>query len=374
MRKTSLVFIVCLALIGSCIDPLKLKPEEELNVLIVEGAITTRPGPQAIRLTRSALYGSIFDGRIRPVIQALVTIRDSDGNSYMLTEETFSYFDPFDGQTHSEATGVYYTSKEFSGVIGKTYTLLITTANGTKYSSLPEEIIEVPEILELKAEFKKIPTAKNNNETGPIEDYQFKTGIEVSAKFKDQPGKRNFYMWKNNGTYGIITFPERYLARPPNGGPRIIPAPKDCCSLCWIDELTDRSIRLLSDINVDGNMLTVKTAFIKDDGMRYLDKYLVRIEQYSLNREAFQFFQLLKDQKSIDGDIFDPPPATIRGNMINLTNPDENVIGYFRASDVSIDSLFLTRDMLPEIVPQPYMDDDCRVFRDGTAQKPSYWH
>ena len=76
---------------------------------------------------------------------------------------------------------------------------------------------------------------------------------------------------------------------------------------------------------------------------------------------------------SITGDIFDPPPATLRGNMVNLTNPDEIVIGYFRASDVSIDSMFLTREMLAEPRPLRKINDDCREYRNGTTRKPVYW-
>jgi hypothetical protein len=60
--------------------------------------------------------------------------------------------------------------------------------------------------------------------------------------------------------------------------------------------------------------------------------------------------------------------------MINLTNPDENVMGYFRASDVSIDSMFLTRDMLLEVRPLPEILDDCRTYREGTIEIPDYWN
>jgi hypothetical protein len=59
--------------------------------------------------------------------------------------------------------------------------------------------------------------------------------------------------------------------------------------------------------------------------------------------------------------------------MINLTNPDDNVIGYFRASDVSVDSLFLTQEMLLERQPLVQINDDCRTFRRGTTERPVYW-
>jgi uncharacterized protein DUF4249 len=184
--------------------------------------------------------------------------------------------------------------------------------------------------------------------------------------------EQSFYMWKNKGTYRIIAFPEDYVIE--INGEIAIPAPKDCCKVCWVEEsIADLSIRLLTDNNVNGNKVTTSAAFIEDDGMRYTDKYLVRIEQHRLSREAFQFFKLLEEQMSIDGDIFDPPPATIRGNMINLTNPNENVIGYFRASDVSIDSIFLYPEMLLEPAILVPFNDDCRLYRDGTTVQPDYW-
>jgi Domain of unknown function (DUF4249) len=351
MQKISFILIVLVAFVGSCVDPLNINIDREVNILIVEGAITTKPGPQSIRLTRSAKYGSIFDGFIRPVQRAEVIIRDSDGINYKLNESP-------------DGPGVYFTDSSFRPEVGKSYTLLIYTANGNEYTSLPERIVKATKILDLTTAFKKFPL--NNG--------QFSSGIEVYATYEDSPDEQNFSILKNNGTYQTVTFPENYKARDPLGGPAIIPAPKECCSNCWVNELSaDPTIRLNSDNNINGNTITTLAAFIEDDGIRFADKYLVRIEHHTLTREAFQFFKLLKDQISINGDIFDPPPATLRGNMINLTNPDENVIGYFRASDVSIDSMFLTKDMLIEPQPLKQIDDDCRLFRGGTTQQPDYW-
>jgi Domain of unknown function (DUF4249) len=360
--------ILALSFLGSCINPLELSINEELNLLIVEGAITTRSGSQWIRLTRSDKFGSIFDGYIRPVQRAKVRIRDSDGNNFELSERIDTWFEligtPFgiDTINYSASTGFYYTEDNFSAEVGKSYTLLITTANGTQYSSLPEKVIKVPEILELSAEFSKIQIKKNS----------FKTGLEVYASFQDPLEEQNFYMWKNTGTYHLVTYPELYIRRGLYTGP-VQYAPKDCCRDCWVNETPDRLTRLLNDYNINGNSVTTSVAFITDDSVRFADKYLIRIEQYGLTREAFQFFKLLKEQISIDGDIFDPPPATLRGNMINLQNPDENVIGYFRASDVRIDSMFLTRDMLLEPHDLKVIGDDCREIRKGTTQRPSYW-
>ena len=100
---------------------------------------------------------------------------------------------------------------------------------------------------------------------------------------------------------------------------------------------------------------------------------MIAIRQSSLTKEAFQFFDLLKNQLSIQGSIFDPPPATIRGNMINLDDPDVAVIGYFRASDVQADTLFIPRSDVE--APRQILEirDDCRVFGNSTIERPVFW-
>ena len=349
MKTANRVLFIFLAILGSCIDPLDVNIDREVNILIVEGSITTQPGPHFVKLSQSAKYGSIFDGYIRPVSGAIVAIRDAEGRVVTLREDR-------------GAPGVYITPDGFRATVGNSYSLLISTLQGEEYTSLPEKVVAAPELVELGVEFKKTQIADN----------VFRSGLNVLATFNDDPGEKNFYMWKNNGIYKIKTYPEDYIGRDGEGNP--VPAPKDCCEFCWVEEIAgDRVIRLLSDNNVNGNKVTDIAAFVEDDGLRYYDKYLIRIAQHTLTRDAFQFFSLLKEQLSINGDIFDPPPATLRGNMINLTNPDENVIGYFRASDVSVDSLFLTIDMLTEPRPLRRVNDDCRVYRNGTTVQPVYW-
>lgn len=305
MRRVGLFFILLISFISSCIDPLDINIDKEVNVLIVEGSITTLPGLNAVRLTRSAQYGSIFDGFVKSVINASVRIRDSDGQVFVLSEA-------------EGWPGIYFTDIDFLPEVGKTYTLFISTANGILYSSVPEQIVEAPVITNLDFEFYQFK----------ISELHYGSGYNVYATFQDNANEDNYYMWKNYGKPQIISIPN-YLN-----------IELDCDDgKCWIRKSADRSVRLGNDRFLNGNLIKDHVAFITEDCVRFNTEYLVRVEHHSLSRRAYQYFKLLNDQISIDGDIFDPPPATIRGNIINLLDPDQNVIGYFRVSDVTVDSI-----------------------------------
>lgn len=76
-------------------------------------------------------------------------------------------------------------------------------------------------------------------------------------------------------------------------------------------------------------------------------KYLVTIEQQSLTKSAYDFWELVDEQNNNVGSVFDTPPARIRGNLYNVTNPDDVVLGYFGASDFSKGHIILDRNGVP---------------------------
>lgn len=348
MRIYKYIPVILIGLVLSCISPLDLKIEEEDKLLVVEGYITTLPGPYFIRLTTSAKYGSVFEGQIKPEPGADIWIRDELGNITDLIDTDF---------------GNYETPPNFRGEVGKTYTLNIRTARGEEYASLPETILPVPQVDSLYYTFKELPTT---------DEVEYNAGVEVFSVWQDPPDESNFYLWRNSGTYNVETFPENYQT--PGGENPPMAAPKGCCRVCWVNERNaDYGINIYNDINTNGSVNSQLAAFIEDDGKRFMSKYRISIQQFSLSKEAYQFLNLLRSQKSINGDIFDPPPATIRGNIINLEDPNSNVIGYFYASDVSEITEFIDRDDLPGIGSRQRIDDDCRVLRGASTLRPPDW-
>jgi len=63
---------------------------------------------------------------------------------------------------------------------------------------------------------------------------------------------------------------------------------------------------------------------------------LVTIRNYGVSQRFYNFMFILLQQNAEDGGgPFDTQPATVRGNCVNQTNPDNFPLGYFRASEVA---------------------------------------
>src|SRR5690606_11005706 len=59
-----------------------------------------------------------------------------------------------------------------------------------------------------------------------------------------------------------------------------------------------------------------------------------RVEQMSISEGAYNFLNLLFLQTAGVGSQFDSPPATVKGNIINRSNPENYALGYFMVSAI----------------------------------------
>lgn len=189
------------------------------------------------------------------------------------------------------APGIY--QKRFAGVIGRTYQLTVEVANGPVYRSLEEPLKAVPTIDSIYYEFEEASL------------YNEEEGYFVSITASDPPGKNDFYRW------------QYYV----NGEKQSEP-----------EDLFFDSDRL-----IDGNEgLTI--SFYRD-ALVVGDTALV--EQMTISENAYEFLNLLYQQTVSGGSQFAPPPAPIKGNMVNVEDNQDYALGYFMVSAVKSEKIII---------------------------------
>ena len=343
-----LIYILLL-LPMACIEPYQVDVPEGQQLLTIEGLIHTGPGPHAITLTRSATYGSVFEGLIRPVRGATVIVRDNEGQITFLEEGT-------------EARGSYFTPASFRAEIGKSYTLQIQTVEGKVYTSLPERVESVPAIENIEVKTVTIPV---EGETNP------RSGVQLISEINDPADQNNFYFWRLGPIVHVLEArPDLFVNRETR-----TPAPKACCFTCFRTEVTgNSSLFIAQDDNFNGLTTRIPAAFIEDNGLRFVERLRADLKQYGISQEAFRFLKLVKQQADISGSIFDPPPATIRGNMISLEDPDEVVLGYFIAAGEAVRRIYINKSDLTFNQINATIPDDCREVSGAVVNPPFDWN
>lgn len=348
MMQKRLFFLLLLISFG-CVEPYEVDLEEGPQILTVDGTITSGAGPHRIFLSRSATYGSVFEGLVRPVSGATVIARDELGNVVFFAEK-------------SENKGEYQAPDSFFAVIGRSYTLQIQLSDGKVYTSFPEKVTQPPAIKNLS--YRSVTT--------PVEgEINNASGVQLIVDIDDPGEENNFYYWRNaRATYVLETRPDLFVDRE-----TMDPAPKGCCSICYTSELIgNQSIFIATDDNFNGLSTKIPVGYIPDDGVRFIQTYRIDLRQLSISAEAYRFLRLVKQQSELSGSVFDPPPATIRGNMISLDDPDEVVLGYFIAAGETTERVYIDGNQLEFRQNLATIPDDCRVVgNSSTVNPPADW-
>ena len=112
--------------------------------------------------------------------------------------------------------------------------------------------------------------------------------------------------------------------------------------------------------------------FISQDNYIIADRYSILVKQYVQNLESYNFYYTLQ-KLSNSGAILSPiQPGFIYGNISNVENKNEKVIGFFDVSSFSEKRIFLNYgDLFPGETLPPYFYK-CEILDyDKTKLKPN---
>jgi hypothetical protein len=195
----------------------------------------------------------------------------SDATVYITDSSTTYFF------TENPGTGEYLCDN-FNPIIGETYFLTVKT-NDETYTAT-ETLIGVP----------TIDSIEQNNEGGFLGN-----AIEVKFFFQDNGLLNNFYLIQFNSNFNLL--PE---------------------------------YDVINDEFFQGNQMF---GLYSNEDMKTGDEL-----NFSLHGISERYYNYLNVLLGIaggnGGSPFSTPPATVRGNFVNQTNPDNFAYGYFSLSEI----------------------------------------
>ncbi|WP_247235448.1 DUF4249 domain-containing protein [Telluribacter sp. SYSU D00476] len=342
----------CLVLMAGCITPYDGDVKEVPPGIVVQGFISNEEGPYTVRLTTAANY--TYAGLNYAIENATVYITDNEGNRENLVHK---------------GLGEYQT-QTLRGQTGRTYQLHIE-ANGKRYQSRPETIRPVSKIDRVYDESYRI--------IDPNTRQDILGGWKVYIDTKDPAESGNYYRWSWKH-YKQAVFCGSVNDR--NGNPLY---GLFCCNAnCWdiVRCMGPNCINVANDALINGKNITRQE--VAEVPVGCLDRYYIEIEQQALSRDAYVFWNTVKRMLQNTGGMFDVTPSAIPGNMTNVTNPDEDVFGYFGAIGVERVGYYVDRtgadrsecDMGMPYPPTGGIPPPCAPCAESlyrTAKRPGFW-
>jgi hypothetical protein len=302
----------------ACVNPIKdFIQVDSTSFTTIEADISDDPALTKVRLTTSS--NRIISQLTLPISKATVSITDQNGVKTVFTEGT--------------PLGNYFPPVGFKGVVGNTYKLNVKMLSGQSYESTAETMKAVPEIdnaisrFEVFDQYSKVDIRR--------------AGFTVYLDFKDSPAEGDYYLWnwkhyEKIGFCATCTDGAKFdFAKLDCVAPKL---PTEdilnyqCDGNCW-DITTNNDLNVFSDVLTNGQRVVGRqVARIPFDNWT---PYYFRLEQRSITKNAYAFYQSLISQVQSSGSLFDVPAETrFSLNIKSTTTPSERVLGIFNVFSV----------------------------------------
>ncbi|KPK82636.1 MAG: hypothetical protein AMS27_14410 [Bacteroides sp. SM23_62_1] len=272
--------------------------------LVVEGLLTDQPGIQTIYLSRSSPYS---DPGFIPERDCLVRVVDENGNSYLF---------------YDQGEGVYQRFMMASQLVrGTAYKLSILTTEGKEYES-NYEILPFPCPL-IDSVYFETETVGTFDPEQPLEGIQFY--IDLDAE-EDQA--RN-YRWELVETweyYAAHIITDYY-----DGELHKMDDPFKYHH-CWYTGRISNIYTSSTKHSVSNRINRYPLYFVSNQTNRLKIRYSLLVKQFSLSDEAYQYWDQMRRQHQESGGLYETQPAQIRGNVYNINDPEELVLGFFNVA------------------------------------------
>ncbi len=315
--KTAMLVLPFLWL-TSCVDEFWPELTKYENLLVVDGGINNGPPPYTIKLSKSSPLDS---AQLIPFPGCIVSITASDGYKELLTEVE---------------EGVYKTSVAgIQGVAGLKYRLNIETPSGKTYESSFDKIEKAVLIDNVYAEIEEHKVGGYDH---PLQGYQFYLDTETATS------DSTYFIWRMEAAfhyqseYYIHWYWQTHLERF---------NPTDSLYNCWTT-YSLRDIYTYNTSSLTSNKLSrFPLNFVSTEDRKLTVRYSLLVRQYSVNKTAYMCWSSLEKQNADQGSLYSHQPYQIKGNVTNIKQPDEPVLGYFLVSGIDSKRIFVDRPDLP---------------------------
>ncbi len=286
------------------------------NILVVEGFINTGSDSTIIKLSRTVTLAN--KNVINAETGAMLSIETSTNESRPLVEKE---------------KGSYVTPALNFG-LNKKYRLRIRTKTGANYLSDFVDAIPSPQIDSVNYSVKP-------------------EGLQLFVNASDPTNKTHYYRWDYEETW--IFYAQYNSSSIWKGGPMAVDrSPEESIYKCW-GSAKSSTILLGSSIKLNKDVIHLSPLTdIVASSERLSERYSILVKQYALNKESFEFWENLKKNTESLGSIFDVLPSQLTGNIRNVANNAEPVIGYISAGTMQQKRIFINKSDLPRWSVKPF--------------------
>lgn len=300
--------------LGSCkkayAPPTSLKTDYA-SVLVVEGFINSGVGTTKFVLSKASQLEN--KTTFIPEKNATVSVESDQGKSENLIQN---------------GDGIY--EKPLTIISSQKYRLRVKTAAGKEYLSDYVEVKATPDIDSI--------TWRESTD-----------GVEILADTHDDRNNSKYYRWDYEESWMFnANYDSEFIYK---NNVMLARSPQESVYRCWANNnstsiILGSTVKLTSDI-IDDQFIATIPSYSEKLGIRYS----ILVKQYTLSKAAYEYFEVMKKNTEELGSIFGPLPSQQNGNIKNIKDEKEPVVGFIYATSQKEKRIFIDNKDISYVWP-----------------------
>ncbi len=335
------ILLVFISSLTNCTEPYALQTNNFEDAIVIEATITNEFKKQEIKLSRTYRLEEITS---KFEAGATVFITDGSGNQY-------------DFEANN---GKYISTSAFQAETNKNYQLHIATDDGKLYLSNIQNLTTVTPIQNIIPEVttkegvrgvQMVAKSFDPTNTAKYYRYEYQETSKITAP-KWSPidlkfSTSQFYCQDPSSGFNGFPYIETFLKSNENG------------KICYKTQMSSNII-LTNTNNLSEDRVNFPVRFIASTDYTIAERYSIEITQFVETFNSYNFYSTLKKISGSGSILSQNQPGFIYGNIKSITNPNDNVIGFFNVSSVSKKRIFFNFEDIFLGEPKPKYFDECK--------------
>jgi Domain of unknown function (DUF4249) len=314
-------FCLLVLLLGGCKQRYEAPVKLPLTgYLVVEGVVNSGSDTTILKLSRTT---KLDNRTIQPEKAAQVKLHGEDNSVYALIEKLA-------GEYRADNLNLKTNLK---------YRLEIQTSDGRKYQSDYVPVITNPPI-------DSISWLRENG------------GLQLYINTHNPHDNTRYYQWEYVETWEIHSayFSQLKYHIEQLPGEQIYsieyrnPVTKDNDSslyYCWQFN-SSANLQLGSSAKLSHDIINLPIVYIPHASRELSVLYSIYIRQYAWTKPGYEYLEIMKKNTETTGSVFDAQPSQLNGNIHNVNDPAEPVIGFFNISTLQEKRIFVRNSDFPD--------------------------
>ena len=340
VSKKIIIPVFIFITLSGCIEPFTPNIDESQESLVIEGQITDQAGYHYIHVSRTAPYN---DPHKIPESDCQVEVVDNKGNIF---------------EFYESEPGVYrqWMDKDFLN-IGTQYKVKVISADGNEYESDFDKLLSPSPPID--SIYYEIEVRETYDPDFPLYGIQFYIDLDAPDDFARNYRWELEETWEYWASYRIQYYYDGILHYMED--PYLL-------YRCWRTDPIRKIFTSTTRYSISNKINKYPLQYVSNQSNRLKIKYSLLVKQYSLSNTAYDYWCQLQKQSQESGGLYEAQPARIRGNISNINNPEEVVLGFFNASSVT-----KKRILVSESFKFPFPGYPCKLDTIGPDNPLQYY-